>query len=468
MGKVSQKKKEEFTGRYIMVLDPTHSSEEVMSSLQSDVGLNLKSSTDFENEIFSDEDLNDVDGIILDKIGVAILNETPKNKSSISTLQGGDSYIVEPERIVEAVWNESELQDYVKGYRDATNRLSSMILDESDEEPNVTNYYGDLEIEDPTISTVPTWGLNDTRVTPRFPFYNPFTGLGIKVAILDTGFEQNHPDFSGRNIVQRSFVPGQAVQDGNGHGTHCTGTACGPLSSTTTNTSRYGVAYKSDIFIGKVLSNQGRGRDGWILAGINWAIANNVHVVSMSLGARTNSPGYSRVYENVAANALRRGTLIIAAAGNDSNRPNTIRPVSHPANCPSIMAVGAIDENAQIATFSNGGLYPSYGAIDIVAPGVNVFSSYKLPEKYRSLRGTSMAAPHVAGIAALWAQSNGLRGRDLWKKLTSTAKALPHPVRDDGAGLVQAPVKRFRWDKFPFPFPPAPKVPFPPIPRLPL
>jgi len=463
MAKAKDKSNDEFTGRYIMVLDPTQSSEEIMSSLQTETGLNLKSSTDFENEIFSDDDIKGTDGIILDKIGVAILNETSKNKNSISMLQEANTYLIEPERIVEVVKDQTEFQDYIKGYRDATNRLSSQLLGENDEEDEMLNFYDEVESNDPEVSAIPTWGLKATRVITRFPFYNPYNGSGIKVAILDTGFELGHPDFSNRNIVQRSFVPGQAVKDGHGHGTHCTGTACGPLNPTSSNTPRYGVATKSDIYIGKVLSNQGSGRDGWILAGINWAIANNVHIVSMSLGARTNSPGFSRVYENVASNALRKGTLIIAAAGNDSRRPNSINPVSHPANCPSIMAVGAIDENTNIASFSNGGIYPSYGAVDIVGPGVNVLSSFKLPQKYRSLSGTSMATPHVAGIAALWAQKTGLKGRPLWSKLTSNAKQLPHPVRDDGAGLVQAPVKRFRWRRrFPFPFP------FPPTPRFPL
>ena len=112
-------------------------------------------------------------------------------------------------------------------------------------------------------------------------------------------------------------------QDGHGHGTHCIGTACGPKQPG--QLPRYGIAYETDIYAGKVLSNRGSGSDAGILAGIEWVIANDCAVVSMSLGAST-TPGqsFSRVFENVARRALAAGTLIIATAGNDSSRPGSI------------------------------------------------------------------------------------------------------------------------------------------------
>lgn len=133
------------------------------------------------------------------------------------------------------------------------------------------------------------------------------------------------------------------------------------------------------------------------------------------------------------------------------------------------MAVGAVDVSMNVAAFSNGGLYPTYGAVDIAAPGVNVYSSTKLPTKYASWNGTSMATPHVAGIAALWAQASGLRGINLWRKLTSTAKALPLPGRDVGAGLVQAPTKT-RLIKYPIDRLPIDRLPIDkfPIDKLPI
>lgn len=461
-----KKSNQEFTGRYIVMTDPNLNAEDSIFQLQSLTGLRVKNSTEFVNEIFTDSDIKNEDGIYLDKLGIAIVNDIPKNKTSISTLQTSSEFIVEPERYVEAIEKEETMVDYIKGYRDATNSLADTILGKDSEvdtemmayEENVYEIEQDIETE----TTNTTWGLKSTKVSGnRFPFYRNtrYTGRGIKVAVLDTGFEFQHPDFNGRTILNRSFVPGEAAQDGHGHGTHCTGTACGPLRPNDTD-ERYGVAYKSSIYIGKVLNNAGSGQDGWILAGINWAVANNVDIISMSLGAPQSTPGYSQVYETVAAQALRNGTLIIAAAGNDSSRPGRIRPVSRPANCPSIMAVGAIDSNLAIARFSNRGIFPSYGAIDIVGPGVAVRSAVNLPAKYATWNGTSMATPHVAGIAALWAQKTGLRGQQLWNKLTQTAKTLPHPASDDGAGLVQAPVSRMRiWPprgRFPFP-----KYPFP-------
>jgi subtilisin family serine protease len=204
---------------------------------------------------------------------------------------------------------------------------------------------------------------------------------------------------------------------------------------------RYGIAFEAEIFAGKVLSNQGIGGDGGILAGIQWAITNRCAVISMSLGAPVQAgQSFSRIFEQVAQRALAAGTLIIAAAGNDSRRPQTIAPVSHPANCPSIMAVGAVDRNFQIAPFSCGGLNPQGGQVDIAGPGVAVRSSWPRPTLYETISGTSMATPHVAGIAALWAQSNAsFRGRALMSILTQSARRLPLSGRDVGAGLVQAP-----------------------------
>jgi subtilisin family serine protease len=203
----------------------------------------------------------------------------------------------------------------------------------------------------------------------------------------------------------------------------------------------HGCAPGGEILIGKVLSNGGSGGDQGILAGINWAVAAKCQVISMSLGAPV-APGAppSPVYEIVAQRALKAGTLIVAAAGNESARPGRINPVGRPANCPSILAVAALDNTLRVAPFSNGGINPSGGGIDIAGPGVAVFSSLPRPRLHGSFNGTSMATPHVAGIAALLAESNPqLRGRGLWQALVSRARRLLLPSRDVGAGLVQAP-----------------------------
>jgi subtilisin len=169
---------------------------------------------------------------------------------------------------------------------------------------------------------------------------------------------------------------------------------------------------------------------------------NGCRIVSMSLGAAV-QPGqpFSQIFEQVARRALARNTLIVAAAGNDSDRRNgVIRPVSHPANCPSILAVAAVDVNLAVAPFSNRGINPMGGQVDIAGPGVNVYSTWPMPTRYRRLSGTSMATPHVAGIAALFVEASPrATAGDIWRQLGQAAHRLPLPSADVGAGLVQAP-----------------------------
>ena len=104
------------------------------------------------------------------------------------------------------------------------------------------------------------------------------SGKGIKVSVLDTGMDPRHKDFKGRNMIGQSFV-GQPVQDLNGHGTHCIGTSCGSSNPIGTKI-RYGIAFDSEIFVGKVLTNSGSGSSAGVLAGMNWAIANRCEVIS--------------------------------------------------------------------------------------------------------------------------------------------------------------------------------------------
>ena len=301
----------------------------------------------------------------------------------------------------------------------------------------------DVEAQADVSELEATWGLQVTRVSQLDP---SVSGIGIKIAIIDTGLDLTHPDFQRRKIVTKSFVEDTPIDDVDGHGTHCAGTAAGPLRPSALP--RYGIAYDAEMYIGKVFPNQAQpgqdtisAKDGDIIQAMEWAIASGCHIISMSLGS-SSKPGetYSRVYEAVARRGLNRGTLIIAAAGNESDRPaGTVAPVGTPANSPSIMAVAAIDSSLRVADFSNGEINPEGGEVNIAAPGVGVYSSVPMPAKYARLNGTSMAAPHVAGIAALYAQVTGLRGQELWDVIINNALNINLPKTDVGAGLVQAP-----------------------------
>jgi subtilisin len=288
------------------------------------------------------------------------------------------------------------------------------------------------------ISSIPdnnsfTWGTQAIKV-----FNSKFTGKGINVAILDTGLNLAHPDFNGISIQSKPFVKKQAVEDGNGHGTHCCGISVGAVDKKTNQ--RYGVALGANLFVGKVLSNAGSGSDGSILAGIEWALQNKCKVISMSLGAEV-KPGetFSPAYEKIAQLALQSGCLIVAAAGNESERQfGLVKPVGHPANCPSILSVAAIDNDLNIASFSCGGINTDGGQVDIAAPGVDIFSSWK-GKGHNVISGTSMATPFVAGTAALyWEAKPKASASDIWMLLTQNAFRLDINSSDVGSGLLQA------------------------------
>lgn len=438
------------TGRYLVLLreGELRSGVEVLGS---SVGLQVASASDFDESAVPSEALAESEAIVFDKLGVAVVNTPPDQFERLSAAAAEESPIlaIEEERIVYALVDDvldipavalppaqplegqpaASLGPYLRGYQDAVNHLIEKLLGESGAEA-IGMPGGGAPLVDGDL----TWGLQATNVGA-----SQYTGAGVRVAVLDTGFDLGHPDFMGRRVVSQSFIRGEAVQDGHGHGTHCIGTACGPRRPG--QLPRYGVAGGADIYVGKVLSNQGSGSDGGILAGIEWAITNGCAIISMSLGAPTVvGQTFSRIFETAARRALAAGTLIIAAAGNESRRPGQISPVGHPANCPSIMAVAAVDAQLGIAYFSSGGLSLQGGQVDIAGPGVGVRSSWPRPMLYRSISGTSMATPHVAGIAALFAEANpDIRGGALGWLLLQSARRLILPTRDVGAGLVQAP-----------------------------
>ena len=256
--------------------------------------------------------------------------------------------------------------DYLRGFRDYA---QSLYTSASSWSPGGEGDTDLIEAAAFLDSPTHTWGLIATKAAT-----SRFSGQGINVAVLDIGLFLSQPDFVGRSIVSRSFIPGVAsANDGHGQGTHCTGPACGAFKPAVGP--RYGVAYKANIYIGKVLSDSGSGGVGGILAAIDWAVANRSQVISMSLGADV--PSFTTFYETAGQRALSAGSLIVAAAGYNANRSaSNFGFVGRPANSRTFMAVGALDGNLRMGNFSARDTARASGtAVDIAAPGVAVYSS---------------------------------------------------------------------------------------------
>jgi subtilisin family serine protease len=188
------------------------------------------------------------------------------------------------------------------------------------------------------------------------------------------------------------------------------------------------------------MDDSGAGWDDQIIEGINWAVQRGARVISMSIGDdRPVGQPYNAVYEQLAASLrqLGKGVLLVASAGNGSNRPIVTAPVEDPAASPSIVAVAAVDNQKMIATFSCKEM-DQFGKIDLSAPGAGVYSSWTTGVWWTDW-GTSMAAAHVAGVAALYLEQNPQRTADqLESELENSASPLG-PGPDYGVGLVHVP-----------------------------
>ncbi len=320
---------------------------------------------------------------------------------------------------------------------------------------------------DPDVES--TWGVMAVRADT-----SPQDGSGVTVAILDTGIDIDHPAFAGMtNIVQQDFT-GEGDGDENGHGTHCAGTVFGQ----DVDGLRIGVARGIEkALIGKVLGANGGGTTEGIIEGLNWAIDNGAHVISMSLGMDfpglveqlVQRRGFSidlatstalvhfannlNVFRTLAdyadsrADLRRSATVIVAASGNESERdrnPKHALAAAPPSAAKGIISVGALGRSGdgwKIADFSNTG--PR-----CTGPGVEVRSAEAGQQGLTAMNGTSMATPHVAGVAALWAQRqlellNSIDSLALKGQVTAncdlTGLAPGFDPEDIGQGMVQAP-----------------------------
>ncbi|MDQ0268465.1 S8 family peptidase [Cytobacillus purgationiresistens] len=217
-------------------------------------------------------------------------------------------------------------------------------------------------------------------------------GNGIKVAILDTGCDIDHPDLQGRIIGGRNFTDDdnsdpELFEDYNGHGTHVAGT----IAANENGMGVTGVAPEADLLIVKVLNKDGSGQYEWIIAGINYAVEQKADIISMSLGG----PNDVTELHDAIKNAVAHQILVVCAAGNEGDGDEKTDELAYPGCYNEVISVGAVNLERISSPFSN-----SHPEIDLVAPGEDIVSTF-LNGKYASLSGTSMATPHVTGALAL-------------------------------------------------------------------
>lgn len=209
------------------------------------------------------------------------------------------------------------------------------------------------------------------------------SGEGVTVAIIDTGCDINHSALKDCIVHTRNFTKDDdsnklLVNDYIGHGTHVAGIV-------------HSVAPSCNLMVLKALNKYGEGEYKWIINAINYAISQKVDIISMSLGGYLDDENLHKAVKK----AVNSNILVVCAAGNDGdNNPSTIE-YSYPASYSEVISVGAVDEKAKVAYFSN-----NNNLIDVMAPGVGILSTFK-NNSYAILDGTSMAAPHVSGALAL-------------------------------------------------------------------
>jgi len=351
-----------------------------------------------------------------------------------------------------------------KGIKEEISKAGGKILNAVDSIDGMSKYFA-VEAEAEKVAQLAS-GQEVIRVLPRTMFHvmleqsvpmvkaDAFwkggnTGVGVKVAVIDTGMDASHPMLKGRVVAEKDFVDGDAIaQDDNGHGTHVAGIIAGSKAG---GGLMDGVAPGAELINAKAMDENGAGPIDRVFDAINWALdpdsnpATNdgARIISMSLG--TTDP-LDAEYENDLKAAVSKGAIIVVAAGNcGPGCTGAICPgcggfkgVTAPGSSPSVITVGAIDKSKNVAYFSGGGVYPEIGVKpDFVAPGVSIKSS--VPGGYSLKDGTSMAAPHVSGaIALMLNRTPTLKQDDVKRILEKTSEDLGEPGKDAsyGFGLI--------------------------------
>lgn len=284
-----------------------------------------------------------------------------------------------------------------------------------------------VEIDDVVTESVQTtpWGIE--RIGADV-VQSSYTGNGIKIGVIDSGIDHNHPDLKDNYMGGYDFVNGDSdPMDDRGHGTHVAGT----IGAKENDFGVVGVAPDASLYGIKVLDSSGSGSFSWVAAGIQWAITNDMDIITMSLGSDSDSA----TMRNAVDQAYSNGVLVVAAAGNDGNKKGKGDNVDYPARYDSAIAVAASDSNDKRASWSSTG-----PAVELTGPGVSIYSTV-WDDTYSYKSGTSMATPHVTGVAALLMEAEpSLTAAQVRSRLQTTAEDLGKGGRDKlyGFGLVDA------------------------------
>ena len=293
-------------------------------------------------------------------------------------------------------------------------KLPAKAVEALSKNPNIA--YIEQDTRAFATSQVEPWGIQHVKAPEAQAL--GYSGQGIKVGVIDTGIDYTHEDLNISGGI--TFVAGTTdYLDDNGHGTHVAGT----IAAVNNELGVLGIAPQASIYGIKVLDSNGSGNYSDIVAGIEWAIDNNMNIINMSLGGTVKS----RTLEQAVDTAYNAGILLVAAAGNNGySKKGTI---TYPAAYDSVIAVGAVDQNNNRAYFSSVGKQ-----LELMAPGVDILST--VPNGYASYNGTSMASPHVAGVAALvWEAKPNLTNVQLRNLLNETATSIGDSF-EYGNGLV--------------------------------
>jgi subtilisin family serine protease len=298
-------------------------------------------------------------------------------------------------------------------------------------------------------------GKVETTVQPNLEQINApqawatgFDGQGVTVAVLDGGYDATHPDLQGKVADTANFTTDTSVVDGAGHGTHVASTIVG--AGEADNGNAEGVAPGARLMVGKVIGDAGWGEDSWVLAGMQWAVANGADVVNMSIGSGGSGDDNAPLAQAVDALSADSDTLFVVAAGNTGWDGDGSGTINAPGSADAALTVGAVDSGDAVAWFSSRGPRMTDGAIkpDVTAPGVGIVAARAagtvmgtpVDEYYTAMDGTSMATPQVTGVAALLKDKHPLwDGERLKAAIVGSAASIPAATAfQTGSGRVDA------------------------------